>query len=716
MADKTSQIKVTFKNDGAKSGIRELKDETKRAASDMKGSLSSAFSEGMKGGTDAVKGLLSSVKSMAGTIGGLLGGIGFADMVKGALEANSKMGDLSAGIRFAGGTARDAAAAQKQARESALAWAQDSMKVVDAFQSIRGETGSIDFAQQSIDTVSQAARGAHKSLESMAGIAGTLNEKFGISAAELPDALADIVGLSEKGGIQFEDMAEKLGMIGAFAKSAGLEGREGLGQIAGLLNMADNANGSFRKGLSAVGVLLENLSNTSARSKIGASLGISQKDLGGNATQQIEAIMRATKGQKSQLEKAFGGETLKLLVDMGKTYGEALSATAGDAKTKQAAATAALHEALTSASKSTVAWGDIQKEAAAEMNESPQKIATATEKLRQAFQSEKMQAALGKIIDKLPALADGIAKIVEMVLDNPLAAGGVAIGATFAKGALETLIAGAFKGGAAAAAPGLTQALAGGAGPFATALGPLMGPIGLALGAGIAIMLVAAMADAKRQQEKRSAEAKDAAAAITGHDQSGKQLYGSAGVTKHTVAGALEAQTGIEFNPDADLTDAEIAAMSANQDERDALEARRLKARSARNQKVTGPLAEKFGAGPVYNARGERIDPTTGKVMTTSEMPSTPVSFVDPFAGGFSGKESHGTAAPPGTTTAAAAAPAASAGTAPTYDPQLLAQMLGTSISSKELRVRVTNPDQIGGSAGAPSGAATSLPPGWTPR
>lgn len=439
-AEHVAAVKVKIDPAGGKRGLKELDDETKRTAGSMKKALGDAVSAGMKGAGDAAKGMLSGLKSIMATAGGVLGGLGTAELLKGALEAKSKYSDLSAGIRQAGGSAKDAAAAQSQAQRSALAWAQDSMKVADAFTAIKDETGSIDYAQDSIDTVSEAARGAHKSLESMAAVTGLLNEKFGITAEQLPDALADVVGLSAKGGVGFEEMSEKLGLIGAYAKEAGLQGREGLGQIVGMLNLADNANGSFKKGISAVGGLLEQLSTSAGKNKLGAALGISQKDLGGNAAQQIEAIMRATKGQKSQLEKAFGGEQLKLLVDLGRTYAASFESTKGDVKTKTVAGVAALQESFAAASKSAVTWSDLQTEAAAQMKEAPQKIATATEKMRQAFQSERMQAAIGKFADKLPALADFIARLVSFTVDNPGAAIVTAITASIGKAAVGEAI------------------------------------------------------------------------------------------------------------------------------------------------------------------------------------------------------------------------------------------------------------------------------------
>ena len=669
MADKTAAIRVNLKGDQAKSEIRGLKDDTKRAAGEMGSALQGALSTGLKGGTDALKGAFSSIKSAVMSIGGLVGGLGFAEITKQALDANSKFGDLSFGIRSAGGSMADAVAVQKQLQKGAIDTAQDSFKMVDAFEGIRRETGSIDFARGAIDTVATAARGAHKELGTMSGVAGTLNEKFGITAAELPDALADVVGLSEKGGVSFEDMADKLGLIGAYAKEAGLSGRAGFQQMVGMLNLADNANGSFKKGITGVGGLLEQLGNNVGKAKIGAALGISTKDLSGNVESQIGAIMKATKGQKAGLEKAFGGEQLKLLVDLGKTYGASFESTKGDVKTKQAAALEALRASFTEAGKSTVSFADIQTEAAAEMAAAPQKIALAKEKLLQAFSSDKMQAAIGKIIDKLPALADLIAKIVGFAVDNPAAAGAAAIGGTFAKGAIESVIVGAFKSGAAAAAPSLSGALAGGAGPFASALGPLMGPIGLALGASLGIMLLASMHQAKLDQEARDAAARGSQKMLKG----GKGPLGGA----YQAAGALEAASGIEFDPQTAISDETAGQATGGLAERDKVMEERLMGKAKREQEML-----KFGNKLAQNHPEwfETSTPTSGASGTGAAPP--PV---------VSGSQSK----------------------APAIDPQVLAAANASALAGKTLNVYVKNAGDIGGgggSSGGPTGKGFTVP------
>lgn len=670
MADRATGIKVNVKK-GDTAGLKDIEREGQRVGGGLKKAIGGALADGMKGGQEAVKGLLSDLKGVVGTVGGLMGGLGLAELVKGALEANSKFGDLAAGIKFAGGNARDAAAAQRQAQASALAWAQDSMQVVDAFEAMRGETGSIEFAQKSIDTVSEAARGAHKDLSAMAAVSGTLNEKFGITAEELPDALADVVGLSEKGGVGFEDMASKLGLIGAYAKEAGLEGREGFGQMIGLLNMADNANGNFKKGLTGVGALLEQLGSSGGKNKIAAALGISGGALKGNAVSQIEAIMKATKGQKGQLEKAFGGETLKLLVDMGKTYAAAFDSTKGSVKEKGEAAAAALRASVGDASKSAVTWADIQNEAAAEMREAPQKVATATEMLRQAMQSERMQAAIAKIIAKLPALAEFFANIASWTVDNPGTAITAAIVGSIGKAAIGETV-GSLLGSFFKSFPGAT--------------------VGVGLLAAAAVAAAEAIADYEKKSKKTEEELDQTPDLIK---KAQKEIATTGQASPETLDELARRRADFEAVKKATETGGQEFMSFA----------------SILTAKVTGG-ADELAVGEGITNEAKKLG-AEGVDTTIADLDAVIAQAVAARRGQGAGAPTPAVPAP----SAGGAAPPVPAAAAPSgaaFDPQLLAQMMATGVSSKELKVRVVNPQEIAG-GGGPTGAGPATP-GWKPR
>lgn len=681
MAEKKAGIRVDVKS-GDKSGLADIEKEAEKRAKGVKKAFSDALSDGLKGGKEAVKGMLSDLKSAVGTVTGLMGGLGTAELVKGGLEANSKFRDLRWGIQAATGSARDFAAVQKQLQKTSIDTAQDSMLMVDVFEGLRGETGSLEFARDTIDDVAVAARGAHKPLEQMGNIAGILNEKFGVEAGEdMKGALADVVGLSQKGGIGFEDMAQKLGLIGAYAKEAGLEGRQGFSTMVALLNMADNANGNFKKGLTGVGALLEQLGSGAGKNKLAAALGISGGALKGDAMSQIEAIMKATKGQKGQLEKAFGGETLKLLVDMGKTYSAAFDETKGSVKDKSAAATAALRAALLDAGKSAVTWSAIQNEAAASMKEAPQQVAVATEKLRQAFQSEKFQNALSRVIERLPALAEFLADVAGWAVDNPGSAIVAAITASIGKAAIGETV-GSLLGSALKSLPTSSLAAAGAIGLLAAA----------ALAAADAI---------KEFEEKSAKEEKKLDETPKLIEKAQKEMAMTGAVSQDTLDELAQRRASFEAVSKATETGGQ----------------ERLSYASMLAAKVMGGTDE-LAVGEGITNEANKLG-ASGVQTTIADLDAIIAQAVAAKRAGGALAGKYGTGGAPGAVVPGApgVVPAASGGGggggAPAVDPSTVAQAVANGVGAKELRVRVTNPKDIGG--GGPTGAGPTTP-GYRPR
>lgn len=669
MADKKLGVKVELNPD--KRGLKELDQETKRTASSMKAALGGALSEGLKGGTDAVKGLLSDLKKGVGQIGGLLGGLGAAELARGAIEAKSRWSALQFQIKSAGGTAQDFVRVQERIQKAALTSAQDSMKMVDVFDGLRQKTGSVAVAADLIEDVGTASRGAHKELEQVGKVSGALSKGFGIKAGdEMRGALADVVGLAEKGGGNFEQLAASLESYGAIAKQAGLQGREGLAQYVGLLNVAARSTGSFEAGAGAMNSLVEQLSRRTGKYEIAAKVGISTTNLGKTPEDAITGILRATGGNRMKLERAFQGDQLKVLLELGKTYAASFEATKGDVRTKTAAASDAVRAAFTQASKSAVSWADISGEAAKEMESGPAKIAAATERLRQAVAKPEVVAGIEKMLNQLPKVADVLAKVVGFAADNPAAAGAAVLGGTFAKGAIESMIVGAFQRGGTAAAASIGGALTQGSGGLVSALGGF-GPAVAVFAIAAAAFYAASEYQAKKDAEKRKAEAEDAQRMLKGN----KGLGGA-----YQVAGALEAATGQEFDPNTAISDATAAGATSGQDDRDRVELERAQAKAALNAKFTvkGVAAERL------LAAGAIVRDAKGNAIAGGQTSS----YVDPA---MMGGRVSGMVPPP----SAPAAPtnASGAPNLPGLDPNMFASLTGAAtanaLGGKVLQVRV---------------------------
>jgi TP901 family phage tail tape measure protein len=510
-------IKLTLQAGGFSSGLKGAEGEVKASASRMGGALKSALSDGLKGAKNAVTSLGSTIKSTLLTAGGIGGAVGFGELVHGAIQFEGAMRRLAFQMNIGATKLHDFRAVAGEVRQVALDTGQATEDLGKVMQGVFTETGDADFARNTIKTIATAASGAHAPVEQLGNIAGTLNEKFGITEGQLGGALAKVVELGSKGGISIEDMSEKLGLVGAAAKEAGLGGEEGLGKVIALMNLADNSTGSLKKGIAGVSGILEALGTKSSRLKIAAQLGIDPGKLKGDAQAQIETILKATKGSKEKLEIAFGGEQLKILADLGKTYSATFAATGGDVKTKTAAATEAVREAFTAAGKTTLTFADLQKEAASEMKTTEKQFQVALEKLKETFSKPEISEAINQLVGSLPALADMVGKVVGFAVEHPKTAGALAIGGVAAKGfaeaAIPTLIMKAFSSGGTGAAAAIQGAMATGgssaASGFSSALA-LGGPFALAIGAAIAVAFVAsavAKADEEREKDKADQEA-----------------------------------------------------------------------------------------------------------------------------------------------------------------------------------------------------------------
>lgn len=679
MAERSTGIRVNVKP-GDKSGLRDIENEGRKVGGSLKSAIGGALSEGMKGGTEAVKGLLSGVKGLVGTIGGLAGGLGVAELAKHAVTSQGEIRRLAFRI---GETREGARQLGVDLRKMAVDTGQPVEELTEKFADLRTKSGDTDFTKASMKAVAEAATATGYAMQPLVDIVDATNAAFAVTAEEVPDTLATMIGLANKSGLSIEEFAQKFELVGVSAKAAGLEGQDGLQKTAALMAMADASAGGLRKGLPALTSLLDTLGNKAARTPVLLRMGINP-NVKGDATDVIGEILKKTGGRKEELEKSFGGAQLKLLVDMGKSYAEAFEGTKGNVKAKTEAGLSAYQAALKAAGTSTLTAADIQRQFAEEMQSSDRQISVAMERLKAAFAKPEVVGAIEKMMGLMPKLASGLEKLVTLAADNPAAAAGAVVGGTFAKGAIESAIMGAFtkgSGGIASAIAGAGPGVAAGitsAGGWAKVGGVIAGPIGIAIGAGVVAALALAKADADDEQKRRDAAARDAQRALKGN----KGPLGGA----YQAAGALEAATGVEFDPGTAISDDTAGRATSGEAERDKVLEERLQAKAKREREALtagNALAMKYG----WNLPQE----------------SLPQGGVDPAAvsSGYGAGNASGAAAP-------------SAPAQPAFDPNVVGMAVANGMGSKVFRVEVTNAKDIGG-GGGPTGGVV-LPPGWKPR
>lgn len=464
MADKEATLKLTLKSDGFKAGLNDAEKAAAKAGANMGKGLAKGLSDAGKAGIDALKGSLMSLKNAIGTVAGIGGGLGLVDMARRAIEGAAQFRKLSAQIRFGTGEMIAWRDIQKDAQATALKFGHTTEEVGKSISDLYAAVGDPKFAKEASKVVAEFATGAHEPLEVMTNLAGGLNEKFGVTAQQLPDVLASVVSLGNKGGVSVADLADKIGIIGANARVAGLDGAKGFGTMVSWLNVADNATGTLKKGITGVSGIIDAIATGSIKQPLQQKLGIDLDKLkksGADFNKIVGTIFEKTGGKESKLAQIFSGDQLKVISELGRTYAQSFEETKGDVKAKTKAGLEAYEAALKEAGKTQVDANAIREEAAREMETPEKKIATALEKLAQTFTSEKFTKAFEQLGEFLP-------KVIEQVMKHPVLTGALlsgvpqAIAGSLGKSLMEG-IGGLFKGGFFKGAGGGALAIGAGA-------------------------------------------------------------------------------------------------------------------------------------------------------------------------------------------------------------------------------------------------------------
>ena len=103
--------------------------------------------------------------------------------------------------------------------------------------------------------------------------------------------------------------------------------------------------------------------------------------------------------------------------------------------------------------KANGTFAQLPEQAARAVASPERKLALALEKIRKSFQDPKFIGAIESLADKLPIMAEGVADMVKFIIDIPLTAAGLAIGAKGAtSGAFTSVLGGGRAAGRAAGA------------------------------------------------------------------------------------------------------------------------------------------------------------------------------------------------------------------------------------------------------------------------
>lgn len=666
---KAAGIKLTLQAQGFNNGLKKAEDEAKKSGSRMGGAFKDALSNGLKAGLDAVKSTFSTIKDTVLSIGGLAGGIGVVELLRGAVTTEHGFRKLAFAIRAGTGAGVDFQQMQKNVQAVALKTGQATEELGATMSQVFKDTGDAKFAQESIETIGTAATGTGEELAVLGAISGTLNQKFGITAKELPEALAMVFSAANKGGASLENLADDFAELGGKARTMGATGTEGLKNMLSIITVSKQESGKFEQAMTALPQIFDAILERGKDWKL--KFGIETVDAKGKPLdpyQIIKNIITKTKGDRTKLaELGFGGEGLQTLMGLSKSFNSSLNAQGTNVKEAQAS----YDEALAKAADATMTWNDIQLNASYEAESTEKRFAIAMEKLKATFSKPEITDAINKLAESLPKLAELVADFVGFAAKNPALAAGGLVGAQFGSAAIggvaQSLMSSiiAKGGGAAATTIAETAATSAGGSIAKGFLGSLTAGTGLALiGAAIATAFVAnamlSNEEAKDAEKKRAAE-------------TGEKYYEGGG----GVSGAGNAEgmggSGQNYEMFRDPATGEETAIPVDSLERERFLSEVLPNGMTRQEMMDTQAAQSFLAPPEDSLLS---DPNA--FMTPDD--TTMASSFAPYSGAF---------APP-------KAQSGGGGKDAGIDAKLLAEMLG----AKELRVKVMNPEAIRGTTG----------------
>jgi hypothetical protein len=444
-------------------------------------------------------GAIKNVVGMAATLGGAFS-FGAALQQTAALQAEMK--SLAVAAADGGATMVNWKELQEETIGTAKEWARANEEVAQSMAMLRDETGDLDFARGTIDEIAKQATRTGKPMSVLTGIVGSLNEQFGITEDQVPEALQAVIEGGRKGGVTIEELSGQLERVGPSAQLAGLRGREGLGQVLGMLNQVE---GHVKKPFAAVSKFLDMFASPEFRDKA-IKLGVKVGKEGEDPGKMLESIMQKTKGAKKDLAKLFSGEQLKVAVELGKTFEDAFKGAEGTAAQKTQVATDAFNKALTEAGKTARTAAEIEAEARERLQEPQRQLQAAMNELTAAVAQPEIIEAMRELAAMAPAFAKELGKLIKFVAKNPfmaaLGGAGLSVGGSFIQGivgsAAQSFMRQAFAGSAAQAAGGSFAA---------AAFGPLvMLAAGAALGAAVGMAVQDHIEAADAGRRKRSAD------------------------------------------------------------------------------------------------------------------------------------------------------------------------------------------------------------------
>lgn len=549
-AERAASVKLSLDSGEYLVELRKVGEENSRVATDSKKRFD-AMGKGIDAAKGSLRGMLDAAKNGLTTLGTLGGAFTAANSVKQAVELNARFRHLAETASDASGRMLSYRDIQTEVERASALTSRTSDELTSSFEGLIDATGDLDFTKAALKSIGTAATGTGKDVGLLTQLAGTLNEKFGVSADQLDDAFATVIGNARKGGPTMEEFAAVADQLGANLIQAGMRGDQGLRFLLGSLNAVNNDMGDVGKSAAGVGQLLLNLGKGSAMKAMAKDLGIDPAKLVNekDAIARLQKILSFGKKGLDTLKANFVGpeEQKALKILFTDPFEQALErAKASGLKGKDAIdqALQVLEGQIGEFGKTAVTAGVIQKRAAENATTPQANLRRALERLNQAFAEPAMLEAIDELSKLLPDLAKWFAKLVSFAAKSPLLAGTLAVGGrvggSFLAGSAAELLKAHLAGGKAAGA-----AMGEGVAAGAKAGSGLLAGAGVAFGVAAAGLIAAEWIKNKADEDAKTTS--DLAAAMAGASSTmgGRERQQAlADQLQRSIAAAEESRSG----------------------------------------------------------------------------------------------------------------------------------------------------------------------------
>lgn len=367
---------------------------------------------------------------------------------------------------------------QKEATAVGLQNAIDPTSVLSAGRAFVGVTGNLDQSRQMMGDLAKISKATTSDMTDVSRAAAKINAQMADTPTKAQDTLAVIrllAGQGKLGAAEMSDYAKSIGQIAGASHRFHGDTATNIAELSAMAQLSQQKGFSKGSAQAATGItsfanVFSNSANVKTFAKtFGVTPAAMEKRLQGMSPEQIiKASLQQTAGDPLKMGALFKNQRARsMTLPFEQAFNEA-SGGKKDAKSV-AAGTAAVDAAFAKLKEGAMSAGEVDKEFAAQMQTTASKAQQFQIKLDDVVQTvqAKLLPSLEKLEPYFLQAADGLAKLVGWIAENPGSAIATAITLSMGRAGLEQVL-----------RTGLERAMLGSGGQNANLLGKIMGNLG----------------------------------------------------------------------------------------------------------------------------------------------------------------------------------------------------------------------------------------------